>query len=57
MKPLAKTGKEGALRASYVDKLEASERQLQVLAQEESTLRAQIEKLNQQIEKKIGAWG
>ena len=57
MKPLAKTGKEGALRASYVDKLEASEGQLQVLAQEESTLRAQIEKLNQQIEKKIGAWG
>ena len=55
MKTLDKTGKEGALRASYVDKLEESERQLQTLGREESTLRAEIAKLNQQIEKKIAA--
>lgn len=55
MKTLDKTGKEGTLRASYVDKLEESERQLQSLAGEEASLKAEIAKLKEQIDKKITA--
>jgi hypothetical protein len=55
MKALDKTGKEGTLRASYVDKLEESERRLQGLAGEESSVQAEIAQLNEQIDKKIAA--
>jgi hypothetical protein len=57
MKALAKTGKEGALRASYVDKLQESEEQLQRLAREEATLQAEIKKLNEQIARRIEGLG
>ena len=53
MKALGKTGKEGTLRASYVEKLEASEGGLERLAQEENTIKAEIDKLNRRIEAKI----
>ena len=43
------------MRASYVDKLKASEQQLQGLAAEESTLKSEIEKLNREVEAKIKA--
>jgi hypothetical protein len=56
MTALTSTGKEGALRASYVDKLEESEVRLKGLDNEETKLRAEIGGLNQQIEKKIEAW-
>jgi hypothetical protein len=53
MQPLAQTGKEGALRASYVDKLQATEHQLEALAQEETRLRTEIKGLQTQVEDKI----
>jgi hypothetical protein len=56
MTALTSTGKEGALRASYVDKLEESEGQLQRLKNEEASLRSEIESLKRQIEKKMEAW-
>jgi len=53
MAQLATTGKEGALRASYVDKLGESEGRLLGLAQEEAKLQAEIHELTQQVDKKI----
>jgi hypothetical protein len=55
MAALSTTGKEGALRARYVDQLEASEDQLKELDQRESDLRAEIERLKQEIEARIKA--
>ena len=49
MTALSATGKEGELRAGYVDKLRSSEQQLETLAQEETRLRAEIARLNQEI--------
>ena len=53
MAQLATAGKEGALRASYVDKLGESEERLLGLAREEAELQAEIDRLSEQVEKKI----
>ena len=50
MQGLSTTGKEGALRASYVEKLQQSEEQLQTLAARTSQLRAEINVLNASVE-------
>ncbi len=55
MGTLSTTGKEGALRARYVEQLEASENQLQGLAQRESDLQAEIERLKGEIEARLKA--
>jgi hypothetical protein len=55
MGALSTTGKEGTLRARYVDQLEASEDQLKELDQRESDLRVEIERLKQEIEARIKA--
>jgi hypothetical protein len=55
MGALSTTGKEGALRARYVEQLEASEDQLKALAQQESDLKAGIERLKQEIDARIKA--
>lgn len=47
---LAPTGKEGILRARYLEQLEATEEQLKGLAQRESALKAEIEQLKQDAE-------
>ena len=53
LQSLSNTGKEGSLRASYVDKLQASEEQLQGLAQREAQIKADIAKLNATAEGKL----
>ncbi|MEA3334786.1 MAG: hypothetical protein U9R25_02680 [Chloroflexota bacterium] len=53
MQALSTTGKEGALRASYVDRLAASEEDLADLQQEETQLKAEIEKLNAEVDKRV----
>ncbi len=50
MQALSTHGKEGALRASYVDKLEASEEQLAALAAEEKQRQADIQRLTSEID-------
>ncbi len=50
MQALSTAGKEGALRASYVDKLQASEEQLKSLTGEEVGLKDEIERLNEEVE-------
>ena len=55
MAALSTTGKEGALRARYVDQLEASEDQLKALGARESDLRAEIERLEREIEARLKA--
>jgi hypothetical protein len=55
MGALSMTGKEGALRSRYVEQLEASEEQLRALARRESELRAEIERLKQEIEARLAA--
>ncbi len=55
MGALSKTGKEGALRARYVEQLEASELELRALAARESDLQEEIEKLKRQIRGRIQA--
>ena len=55
MQALGAAGKEGEMRSSYVDKLKASEQELQGFTKEESTLRSQIEKLNREVEAKVTA--
>jgi hypothetical protein len=50
MGALGATGKEGELRASYVDKLRASEQQLDGLAGEEQKLQAEIARLKAEVE-------
>jgi hypothetical protein len=50
---LSKTGKEGALRAQYIEQLGASETQLKALAQEESDLKAETERLKAEIESRL----
>jgi uncharacterized protein YecA (UPF0149 family) len=54
MQGLSTTGKEGALRASYVEKLEQSEAQLQALATRTAQLRAEITALNASVEEILG---
>lgn len=53
MGALSTTGKEGALRARYVEELEASENQLKALAQQETDLRSEIERLKGEIAAKL----
>ena len=55
MTALATTGKEGALRAQYVDQLQASEEQLKTLGQQEAALKAEIEQLKQEVEARLRA--
>lgn len=55
MGALGSAGKEGELRASYVDKLRASEQQLEALAREERQLQAEIERLKAEVEAKVKA--
>jgi hypothetical protein len=57
MQALSQTGKEGAMRARYVEKLEATEEQLKALAQRESALNAENERLNKECETMIQALG
>jgi flagellar biosynthesis/type III secretory pathway chaperone len=53
MAALSTTGKEGTLRARYVEQLEASEEQLGALASEEAEKRAEIDHLKAEIEARI----
>ena len=57
MGALSQTGKEGNMRARYVQRLEATEAQLEELARRESALRSGIERLKQEIETKVKALG
>jgi hypothetical protein len=54
MGALSTTGKEGALRARYVEQLEASEEQLKALARQETQVKDEIERLKGEIEKQVG---
>jgi hypothetical protein len=51
--PLSKTGKEGTLRAQYIEQLGSSEIQLKALAQEETDLKAEIERLKAELEARL----
>jgi hypothetical protein len=53
MGALSTTGKEGALRARYVEQLETSEEQLQALASEEAEKNEEIERLKSESEARI----
>ncbi len=55
MSALGSAGKEGELRAGYVDKLRASEQALEALAREQAQLQAEIARLKAEIEAAIGA--
>ena len=55
MGALGAAGKEGELRAGYVDKLRASEQQLDALAGEEKKLQAEIARLKEQVETALKA--
>jgi cell division protein FtsB len=52
---LSATGKEGALRAQYVDQLQASEEQLKGIGQQEAAVKAEIERLKQEVDAKLRA--
>jgi len=54
---LSTSGKEGTLRARYVDQLEASENSLRELSQQEASLKSELEVLQAEVEKRIGALG
>ncbi|MBK8986807.1 MAG: hypothetical protein IPM39_12160 [Chloroflexi bacterium] len=53
MSALSNTGKEGQMRAQYVDRLEATEQSLLVLAQEETQLQAEIARLEKEIARRL----
>lgn len=53
LQALSQTGKEGALRARYVEQLEASDGKLQILAQREAEYTANMEKVKQEIETRL----
>jgi hypothetical protein len=55
MGALTQTGKEGKLRSQYVEKLEATEEQLKALARQESEVKAEITRLEQEVKKRIAA--
>ena len=57
MGALSTAGKEGTLRARYVEQLGTSEDQLKTLAQHESDVRAEIERLKGEIETRMKALG
>ena len=54
MKSLSMSGKEGALRSQYVDRLEATEQSLEKLAQEESQTKIKIQVVEKEILAKLG---
>lgn len=54
MDALSSSGREGALRTRYVNRLEESEEQLQALAGEETVLQTDIERLEEEIKERIG---
>ncbi|MCB8982651.1 MAG: hypothetical protein H6659_02395 [Ardenticatenaceae bacterium] len=53
MAALSNTGKEGQMRAQYVERLEATEESLHVLGQEESQLQSEIERLEKEIQRRL----
>ena len=55
MKALKSEGKEGALRAKYVEQLEASEAQLAELVVQEKALKEEIETLNVMVQERLKA--
>lgn len=55
MGALSATGKEGALRARYVEQLEASEDKLRALDRREEDLRTEVERLEEEIKARIKA--
>jgi hypothetical protein len=57
MAALSQTGKEGALRARYVEQLERTEEQLRALERRERELRAEIERVEEEIEARVKALG
>jgi hypothetical protein len=57
MAALSQTGKEGELRARYVEQLAASEEQLKALAQHEAATKAEIARLEAEIGRKLEALG
>jgi hypothetical protein len=57
MGALSQTGKEGALRARYVEQLEDTEEQLKALAERESGLRDAVEQVRQEIETRLESLG
>ncbi|MFO7682895.1 MAG: hypothetical protein R6X34_22880 [Chloroflexota bacterium] len=57
MQALSIEGKEGRVRSQYVDRLEATEKSLHVLSQEEGELKTAIERLEKEIEKKLESGG
>jgi hypothetical protein len=57
MGALSTSGKEGTLRARYVDQLEASENSLRELSQQEASLKSELEALQAETEERIGVLG
>lgn len=57
MGALSATGREGALRTRYVEQLEATEDQLRSFDQEETDLRAAIERSKEEVKERIKALG
>lgn len=53
MQALGQAGKEGALRAQYVEQLEQSERELKELGQHETQANAEIDRLRQEIDAQL----
>lgn len=53
MAALSTSGKEGQMRAQYVERLEATEASLETLAQEEAQLQAEVKRLEKEIEKRL----
>ena len=57
MSALSDTGKEGTLRARYVERLAATEDQLQSISQREADLRAELHRLEEEVEQRLQALG
>jgi cell division protein FtsB len=57
MGALSATGKEGALRTRYVEQLEATEDQLRSLDRREADLKAEIQRLNQEVAERLEVLG
>ncbi|MFN2240829.1 MAG: hypothetical protein ACK2U2_00990, partial [Anaerolineae bacterium] len=57
MGALSATGKEGALRTRYVEQLEATEDQIRSLDQREADLKAEIQRLNDQVAERLEVLG
>ena len=57
MGALSATGREGALRTRYVEQLEATEDQLRSFDQQETDLRAAIERSKEEVAERIEALG